>query len=391
MARGIISMSDENKANQPEPEATEAEAEAEETLAEEEGALEASDATGENAPETQQPPVARRSVATLLGGLALLIAVVAAAGVAWMWQLAQQQTDMIHRQTQQLRDDTQAAERDRQILVSRLDALVEQQVAATAAQSALQESLSSLHEEIGRDRGAWIVAETGYYLELANARLQLLHDVPTALQALRLADARLQSLGDPAFIPVREQLAKEIAALEAVPTVDLTGAALALSGLVSQVPDLPLHAPASTAKAAADSAAMDESGNAVSDELPRWRQEAAKIWSVMQELVQIRRTDKRIEPLLSVDEQRLLIANLQLQLQTARYAVLARDTQLLHDSVNTARDWLLNFYDKDAAATRAVVKRLEELGTLELAPALPDISASLRQLRSITTNGKPSA
>jgi uncharacterized protein HemX len=211
------------------------------------------------------------------------------------------------------------------------------------------------------------------------------------LQALRLADARLQKLGDPAFVPVRELLAKEIAALEALPAVDLTGAALALGGLATQIPNLPLHAPVSTARSAADTAAVADSGTAAADDTtPRWREEAAKIWAVMRELVQVRRTDKRIEPLLSADEQRLLIANLQLQLQTARYAVLARDTQLLHDSVGTARDWLLQFYDQDSAATRAVVERLDELGKLELAPALPDISAGLRQLRNIS-NGKPPA
>ncbi|MGD8999843.1 MAG: uroporphyrinogen-III C-methyltransferase [Granulosicoccaceae bacterium] len=373
-------MSDENRANQPEQDDTEAAAE--ETLAEEEQALEEKVSPPESA--TNQKP--RSTVASLLAGLALLVAIAAAGGVAWLWQLSQQEATATQSRIAALRDSTR---QDMTALTGRLDALVARQSEVASAQATLATSLQSLYEEIGRDRSAWAVAETAYYLELANARLQLLRDAPTALQALRIADNRLQSLGDPAFIPVREQLASEIAALEALPTVDLTGAALALGGLAAQIPGLPLHAPASTARTAADTAAVADTGTPPADDTPRWREEAAKIWAVMRELVQVRRTDKRIEPLLSPDEQRLLIANLQLQLQTARYAVLARDTQLLHDSVGTARDWLLHYYDQDAAATRAVVERLDELGKLELAPALPDISAALRQLRSIS-NGKPS-
>ncbi|MGD8743002.1 MAG: uroporphyrinogen-III C-methyltransferase [Granulosicoccaceae bacterium] len=375
-------MSDENKANLPEHDDTETTAE--ETLAEEEQALEEEVSPPES--DTNQKP--RSTVASLLAGLALLVAIAAAGGVAWLWQLTQQEATTTQSRIASLGDATR---QDITALSGRLDTLAAHQLEVDNARATLANSLQSLREEIGRDRSAWAVAETAYYLELANARLQLLRDAPTALQALRLADARLQKLGDPAFVPVRELLAKEIAALEALPAVDLTGAALALGGLATQIPNLPLHAPVSTARSAADTAAVADSGTAAADDTtPRWREEAAKIWAVMRELVQVRRTDKRIEPLLSADEQRLLIANLQLQLQTARYAVLARDTQLLHDSVGTARDWLLQFYDQDSAATRAVVERLDELGKLELAPALPDISAGLRQLRNIS-NGKPPA
>lgn len=383
-------MSDETKPNQPETENPEVTAE--DTLAEEQEALDTGDTGLEAAPEADQQPAHQpaagaRNLTGWLAALALLLALAVVAGLAWMWQLAQQESD----RAQSLRDENAAIGQDLQALTSRLDTLAGQQAAATAAHNALQQSLSALTEEIGRDRSAWGVAESQYYLELANTRLQLLRDLPTALQALRLADQRLQSLGDPVFVPVREQLAKEIAALEAVPKVDLTGAAVALGGLAAQVPKLPLHAPASSAKNAVENAAADETPAPAGEESPRWRQEAAKIWSVMRELVQVRRTDKRIEPLLSVDEHHLLVANLQLQLQTARYAVVARDTRLLHDSANTARDWLQRYYDQDDAATRAVLERLEELGQLELAPALPDISGSLRQLRSILNKGKPTA
>lgn len=338
----------------------------------------------QQAPAAPEQAAPTRKPGGILAGLALLLAVAALAASGWLFWQGQQAAQQLQNRLTSL--DTQLAAQQ-QALNAKLEAQARQQAEAAAVTAALEHSMKSLHEEVGRDRSAWAVAETSYYLELANARLQLLQDVPTALQALLLADTRLQALGDPVYIPVREQLAKEIAALRAVAQPDLAGSALLLGGLVTQIPNLPLHAPAELAK----SAAAQTTAGGAEDATPRWQQEAEKIWAVMRELVQVRRTDKRIEPLLHPEEQRLLVANLQLQLQVARYAVLSRDTGLLHDSVNMARDWLLQHYDQDAAATRAVLESLDTLGKLELAPAKPDISGSLRQLRALASKGKPAA
>jgi uroporphyrin-3 C-methyltransferase len=309
----------------------------------------------------------------LVAVLALLVAVGAGGGVYWLWQ---QQQSAIHRQSTESKNSLAEMQAK---LDARILQLSSAQAKADEAHVNLEKSLANLLEEVGRDRSAWAVAETVYFLQLANARLQLLQDVDTALEALTIADQRLQALADPGFTPVREKIKSEIAALQVVARTDVTGTALSIGALAAQIPTLPLHVPARHAEQPATQvvATTDE-------EQPLWRRELGKVWEVMRELIDVRRTDKRIEPLLKPEEQRLLVNNIQLQLQTARIAVVQRDTRLYKDSLNTAAEWIKSHYDMDAEVTAGLVAQINKLAVVDLSPALPDISASLRLLRSMS-------
>ncbi len=314
--------------------------------------------------------------ASVISVIALFLAISAAGGVYWLWQQGLQQQASI--QTQ-FRSAQSSLDNALSQLDTRIAELLAEQSKAAEEQRNLKISLVSLHEALGRDRNAWAVAETIYFLQLANARLQLLEDVDTALEALIIADKRLQALGDPGFLPVREKIKAEIASLNTVARTDLTGTVLSLGALASQIPALPLHAPAKHMQQQVPEVAMD-----TQEVQPLWKQELSKAWAVMRELVDVRRTDKRIEPLLKPEEQQLLVQNIQLQLQTARIAVMQRDSKLYKDSLKTAADWINNAYDLDADITRSTLEQINTLAALELSPQLPDISASLRLLRNMS-------
>src|SRR3546814_6187372 len=76
-------------------------------------------------------------------------------------------------------------------------------------------------------------------LLLANDRLQIARDVPSAIVAINEADARLAALKEPRLFPVRQILSKETAALQSVTLPDYAGAALTLSSLIERAPRLP--------------------------------------------------------------------------------------------------------------------------------------------------------
>ena len=88
--------------------------------------------------------------------------------------------------------------------------------------------VSALAELMGRSEQGWSLAEVEYLLRIANQRLQLQRDVNTAEQALVAADQRLHGLADPHFLSVREQLARDLEAVQAVPAVDIEGISLSL-------------------------------------------------------------------------------------------------------------------------------------------------------------------
>ena len=58
-------------------------------------------------------------------------------------------------------------------------------------------------------------------LLVASQQLQLAGNVPSALTALQLADAKLQRLDRPQFVPLRRALSRDMDRLKAVPYVDV--------------------------------------------------------------------------------------------------------------------------------------------------------------------------
>jgi uroporphyrin-3 C-methyltransferase len=73
--------------------------------------------------------------------------------------------------------------------------------------------------------------------------------------------------------------------------------------------------------------------------------------------------------------------NLLLQLDTAQYALLRRDSVLFQGSLAEAGAWVQKYFDAAAPQTRSFVDRLEAAAATDVRPPMPDISASLRMLQ----------
>jgi uroporphyrin-3 C-methyltransferase len=88
-------------------------------------------------------------------------------------------------------------------------------------------------------------------------------------------------------------------------------------------------------------------------------------------------------PLLSVEDVRLVYANLDIQLQSARLAALKGDAANYQVSLDGAGQLLSVYFDAQQKPVQAVIETLNEIKSLELAPRLPDISKSLKMIRSL--------
>src|SRR5690606_37571977 len=106
--------------------------------------------------------------------------------------------------------------------------------------------------------------------------------VRTAIVAMEAADARLATLKDPALDSVRAQLAKELAALRAVPLPDLSAVLLRVGAVEARVALLPVTGiPVSEGRRAATSAAEGPFGRA-------WR----RVTAALRDLFSLRRVDQ---------------------------------------------------------------------------------------------------
>ncbi|ROR34394.1 uroporphyrinogen-III C-methyltransferase [Inmirania thermothiophila] len=341
-------------------------------------------AGGEAAPapaaEEGAGPRARRIalLALVVALFALAAALAAGAGAYLLW-----------RQATVAVAETRAAARGGQerlaATLAKLDERVAQLAAgldaARAEDAALGQRLQALRESVAelaaRERGrdnAWLVAEAEYLLRVANHRLRLAGDRAAALAALRAADGRLREAADPRLIEVREAVAREIAALEAVAVPDLAGLAARISALEGLVPRLPVRGVRPPLRPAAGDGAADR---------PPVRDLGGflrAVWADVRDLVRIRRDAEAAEPLLPPDAAYFLRENLRLKLEGARLALLRGDEAAYRELLRTARAWLERHFVADDTAVAAALGELEGLAAAPVRPAWPDISGSLRLL-----------
>lgn len=330
-------------------------------------------------------PARPRSLAAVFALLLAILAVATGAYDYWYLQrqklesvqLAQQQQDF----SQQLASLEQRSNAEREALQQQLRLGERLQ----AEQASLNAAMQDIAKRLGRTSLAWRLAEVEYLLGIASHRLSLAHDVKTSITILQAADEKIRNIGEPGLLPVRKAIAQEVAALHGVEQADATGMALRLGGLLAQVDDLPLI----------DKKRIAAAHETQSNDAPlAWRELPLAIWQDLKSLVQVRRQQQAIEPLLPPEQTWFLYQNLRLKLEQARLAVLQRNTDLLRQYLLEADDWLGTFFDQQSAVISAARQSMAELRAQELNPQLPDISRSRRLLHDYLlqqASARPSA
>lgn len=239
----------------------------------------------------------------------------------------------------------------------------------------LERSFSALQGISTGVQDTWLLAETEYYLQIGNAQLQLAGNPHLATLALRLADERLLQLADPALTDVRRILADELQSLELLEKPDIEGTTLTLASLADVVDSLPLRQ---------DVQAHSTETSKPDAELSGVDRALASLRGAVGDVVTIRRTDEAIRPLIAPEAIYFLRANLALQLQTARLALLRGEQAVFQQSLDDAVLWLEEYYDQQSTPVRSALQTIREIRDNSFVTAVPDISQSLRLLRQHT-------
>jgi uncharacterized protein HemX len=314
--------------------------------------------------------------------LALFLALLATAGSAYLYRNQQQALVGVDRSRADLDATASRLEAGNRQLAAGLERLERGVADMQAGQAASSERLSrqraridGLEEELARlarsreTVGSQLRREqVQHLLRIANYQLNLGRDPVTALAALREADGVLAKLADPGLQPLRRQLSDDILALRSVERVDVEGVALRLESLARRVDQLPLNAAAAELTGSAPDAAA-EGG---------WARFRQKVSEFLSSIFTVRRTESSTGPLLSREESFFLRRNLELELQAARIALLAGDTEVFSSSLAAARRWTEEYFDRESAAVETFIGGLSELSEVTLQTRLPDISGSLR-------------
>lgn len=323
--------------------------------------------------------------------LALLVAIVAAAGAGYLYWL-QQQEQAAQAATAERAEATAAGLAElraaEDALERRLSALEQAQQTRAETMAALErrvdtqlramrERMESLAEVDAGPERAPSLAELEYLLLVADRELHLADNPRVALAALREADRRIARLDDPALAEVRAAVNDEIAAVEAVAGTDQAGIAMRLDSLAGRIEGLPLRG--SLAPPPQDGAPADEASAS------GWQRFVARVRNAAAGLFRIRRSDEPATPLLAPDESFFLYRNVELDLKSARLAVLAGDAANYTAGLASARAALSEYFEAGDPAVAAVLAAVDELQGRAVEPQWPDISRSLALLRDVGT------
>jgi uncharacterized protein HemX len=353
-------------------------------------------ATAEQDEKAPQPAVQPRRGTSPVSWLALFLALLALAAVGYMIvedrrtrAVEEASTDSLERLAGRI-DESRAS-------LSRLDEGLEDLVSSDEAletrlaelqrdidrrsdlldslpgrMSNLENAIAALQGASAGARDTWLLAEAEYYMQIANAQLQLGNNPQLAMLALEMADERVVQMANPALTDVRRALAGELAALEAMEKPDLEGATLTLASLARVVDSLPLRAA---------SGRSGEAGDAPEEE----QGAAARAWSsvkdAMSGLVRVTPPDEETRALLTPDAAQLIRSNLALQLQAARLALVRGEQAIFEQSLEDANALLVEYFDVDSAQVASVRDTIAEIGDSMVAVKAPDISESLRLIR----------
>ncbi|KAA2284749.1 uroporphyrinogen-III C-methyltransferase [Arenimonas fontis] len=238
--------------------------------------------------------------------------------------------------------------------------LLRDEVLAVGERAAiLEDSLRELGAQASEGTESLRLDEAELLLSLAQSRLAVAGDLEGAIRATALAQQALAPLTSPEYLNLRQTVARELAALQALPDDPRSRAAGELDALQAALPGLASRAPGADADTPADTST--------------WRRLADAV-------IQVR--PSHAQDLISPDDRAAGEAALGLELALARTALERRDETAFRAALQRVEQWLLRLYAEDEAL-RAERERLARLGRLNLMPDLPARGVALRQLRDL--------
>jgi uroporphyrin-3 C-methyltransferase len=314
--------------------------------------------------------------------LGLLLAIYA----HWRFNQFDNKIDRLRAQTAELRAARDSLGGQITTLATRVeqsDALIQKEIKGLreipTQLNELGQSVAELRARADAPQRTWVRAEALYLLELAERRLRLEHDVPTAIAAMESADARLATVTDPAMVEVRRQLALELASLRTVRVPDLPQVVTRLSALEQQSGSLPvLGVPVASATRSAPT------------RTPEGTLEQAwhRVVQAVRDMVSLRRVDPATVRLVTGEEESLRRQHLELLLFAARLGAMQQDSAAYSQSLRAADAWLAQFFDVKSPGVRAARTEVAALSSLDIDPPHPEIGGAAQLLsRVIRSSG----
>ena len=248
----------------------------------------------------------------------------------------------------------------------------------TEEQKQLQDRINKLAQ---RSPTHWMASEAEYLVNMAGRKLWLEKDPRTATDLLKSADETIAAMNNPALLPIRKALAKDIAATSSIKTTDIDGSVLALDTLIEQLDKLPLNR--------TDVDADTPQDTVITSDLNDWQSNLGKTWKALTEdFITIRHKTADAPALLAPEQQWYLVENIRHKLLQCQLALYRYDRASYHQSLMMARKWIQTNFDIQGHKTIEAIAEIDKLATLELDPIVVKSFAAKPLLLQLTSYGE---
>ena len=288
----------------------------------------------------------------------------------------------------------QMANQHEQDLLSQINALKQQQIDTKAqlssstrifneSQTKLQHQfyavdkslLAALNQRMYQSND-WLLFKARYYLELAQINAHWSDNLQTTTALLQQADTILANLHDQQLFNIRQVIAKEIADLQAMPKLDITGLLSQLDAALGTISNLPLKLTTTLVEKKQKPIENKQTDST-------WHAGLTNSLHLLESLVVIRRNNENIAPLPSPVYESMLREEVRLNLQEAQWAILQNNDSIYQFSLSRAIKNIKRSFAIDAPGTSALLEKLQALQATHLVQQKPIIEQSLPLLNKI--------
>ena len=341
-----------------------------------------SNTTKNNMNSTNKTKISKTAV------LALLISVIAVAGVGGIYYLQNiQNNQQSAALAQQLTSLNNASEQRINQLISQQNSAIDNQINTAITEvtntsdiriKQLEAQISALKQNQPSD---WLIHEAEYLIRIASRTIWLEHDTAAAINLLQDADARIKELNSPEFLPIRQLISEDMAALKLMPTLKTEEVILTILGLGKQLPLLSF----SMAKIPDNN--VEEQNLELSEDTADWRSNLAKTWQkFLADFITVRRREGNVEPLMSANNQQHLKENLALKLQQAQWAASEEKSLLFTQTLEDISQWLSEYFDMGHLETAKFYQSIQLLKNETISYNYPTKLQSLNAIRQVLSD-----
>lgn len=243
-----------------------------------------------------------------------------------------------------------------------------QQIDQQNAMQSMQAQLESEHSRLTSLNGNqdWVLSEVNYLVFMANERLKIAQDVPTAILQLKSAQEKLKTLGNANFAPINTAIEKDLTVLRNVGAPNKKAIWENIESLAAQFNQLQFKFISLPEKEIAQEDIQNES---------HWRKALWRSWQELKGIISVTKIDdNKIPQALSAKEREQIIQTMKLISLQAQWALLQGESDLYVRNLQSLQKIILQYFDS-ASPQPEMIATLNQLANQKVDIQLPSLAA----------------